>query len=394
MTTRRGFLAQSLALASAPAILGQAKNPAWRVGVIGHTGRGNYGHGLDVVWNLLKETSIVAVADANKGGLAKAQKKLEVEKAYANYRDMLSKEKPDIVAVCPRHVDQRVPMITAACEAGAKGIYVEKPFARSPEEADQIAKACAKAKTKLAVAHRNRYHPVLPVLKKLLKEGMIGEVLELRGRGKEDRRGGGEDLWVLGTHVFDLFNNLAGKPLSCSAEMRQGGKPVTKEDVYEGNEGLGPLAGDEIHARWRMANGCTAYFDSVRNRGRREAAFGLQIIGNKGVVDIRNDREPLVHFMENSPWEPAKAERKWVPVTSAGVDKPEPHDVRGAIHNHIAAARDLLEAIKEDRSPLCDLEAARMTTEFACSVFESHRLGGQTVEMPLKTRINPLTLLN
>ncbi len=394
MTTRRAFLAQSLAVATTPAILGQSRKPGFRVAVIGHTGRGNYGHGLDVVWNLLDETTIVAVADANDGGLAKAKNKLKIEKAYANYRDMLKQEKPEIVAVCPRHADQRVPMITAACEAGAKGIYVEKPFVRSPEEGDQIAAACAKAGTKLAVAHRNRYHPVLPVLKKLLADGLIGEVLELRGRGKEDRRGGGEDLWVLGTHVFDLFNNLAGKPLTCSAEMRQGGKPVTKNDVYDGNEGLGPLAGDELHARWRMTNGWTAYFDSVRNRGRREAAFGLQIIGNKGVVDLRNDKEPLVHFMENSPWEPAKADRKWIPVTSAGVGKPEPHDVRGTIHNHVSAARDLVAAIQEDRSPLCDLEAGRMTAEFACSVFESHRLGGQTVKMPLRNRVNPLTLLD
>ena len=393
MITRRSFLTQSLAVATAPAILGQSVKPVFRVGVIGHTGRGNYGHGLDVVWNLLEETSIVAVADANAGGLAKAQKKLKIDETYADYRQMLQKEKPEIVAVCPRHVDQRVPMITAACEAGAKGIYVEKPFVRSPEEGDQIAKACAKAGTKLAVAHRNRYHPVLPVLKKLLADGLIGEVLELRGRGKEDRRGGGEDLWVLGTHVFDLFHNLAGKPLTCSAEMRQGGQLVTKKDVYDGNEGLGPLAADELHARWRMENGWTAYFDSVRNRGRREAAFGLQIIGNKGVVDLRNDREPLVHFMEKSPWEPAQADRKWIPVTSAGVGKPEPHDVRGTIHNHVAAARDLLAAIKEDRSPLCDLEAGRMTAEFACSVFESHRLDGQIVKMPLKTRVNPLTLL-
>ena len=34
------------------------------------------------------------------------------------------------------------PMIEAACEFGVKGIYVEKPFARSMEECDQIKKAC------------------------------------------------------------------------------------------------------------------------------------------------------------------------------------------------------------------------------------------------------------
>ena len=70
MTTRRTFLAQSLALTTAPALFGQADKPTWKVCVIGHTGRGNYGHGLDVVWNLLNETTIVAVADANAVGRA------------------------------------------------------------------------------------------------------------------------------------------------------------------------------------------------------------------------------------------------------------------------------------------------------------------------------------
>ena len=37
----------------------------YRVGVIGHTGRGNYGHGLDVVRNSLPGCEIVAVADAD-----------------------------------------------------------------------------------------------------------------------------------------------------------------------------------------------------------------------------------------------------------------------------------------------------------------------------------------
>ncbi len=393
MTTRRTFLLQGAGLTSAPAIFGRKTKRNWRVGVIGHTGRGNFGHGLDTVWNLLNETSVVAVADEHPGGLAKAKQKLETDKAYADYREMLGQERPEIVAVCPRHVDQRVPMITAACEIGAKGIYVEKPFARSLKEADQIAEACAKAGTKLAIAHRNRYHPAIPVLKKLLKEGVIGDVLEMRGRGKEDHRGGGEDLWVLGTHILDLYNFLAGKPLACSAEMRQNGRLVTKEDVQEGNEGLGPLAGDEIHARWRMENGWTAYFDSVRNRGFREAGFGFQIIGNKGIVDIRNDREPLVHIMKESPWKPAKADRKWIPITSAGIDKIEPYDIRGRVRNHVSASRDLIAAIEHDRAPLCGLAQGVSTVEFVSSVFESHRLNGASACIPLKHRENPLLAL-
>ncbi|MBT6850066.1 MAG: gfo/Idh/MocA family oxidoreductase, partial [Opitutae bacterium] len=94
MRTRRSFVTQGMVLASAPAILGQKAKAKWRVGVIGHTGRGNFGHGLDMVWNLLEETTITSVADADPRGLAKAKKRLQVEKAFTDYREMLAKEKP------------------------------------------------------------------------------------------------------------------------------------------------------------------------------------------------------------------------------------------------------------------------------------------------------------
>ena len=41
----------------------------------------------------------------------------------------------------------------------------------------------------------------------MVDEGDIGEVLELRGWGKEDHRGGGEDLWVLGSRVMNLMSS-------------------------------------------------------------------------------------------------------------------------------------------------------------------------------------------
>ena len=68
-------------------------------------------------------------------------------------------------------------MIKAACEFGAKAIYVEKPFARSLKECDLISEACKRSGTLLAVAHRNRYHPALAVAKKLIKDGLLGQVL-------------------------------------------------------------------------------------------------------------------------------------------------------------------------------------------------------------------------
>ena len=96
---RRTFLAAGSATVASSAL---ALNPPrkLRVGVIGHTGRGNYGHGLDTVWQKLPDTEIVAVADAHVNGLANARKRLQVPQGFADYREMLRKVKLDIVAVC------------------------------------------------------------------------------------------------------------------------------------------------------------------------------------------------------------------------------------------------------------------------------------------------------
>ncbi len=46
----------------------------YRVGVIGRTGKGNYGHGLDRVWSAIPQAEVIAVADEHAGGRAKAAK--------------------------------------------------------------------------------------------------------------------------------------------------------------------------------------------------------------------------------------------------------------------------------------------------------------------------------
>ena len=86
----------------------------YRVAVIGHTGRGDYGHGLDEVWLEVPNAEIVAVADADKPGLAKAAKKLKVDRAYADYRQMLERERPEIVSIAPRWIDEHHAMALAA----------------------------------------------------------------------------------------------------------------------------------------------------------------------------------------------------------------------------------------------------------------------------------------
>jgi predicted dehydrogenase len=174
------------------------------VAVIGRTGKGNYGHGLDVVWKALDNVEVVAVADEDDKGRAAAAQRLGARAAYADYREMLDKERPHIVSVADRWLDRHRDMVVACARAGAS-VFLEKPFARTLAEADEMVTACEMHHVKLAIAHQTRYSPRLRVVRDLIGAGRLGDVLELRARGKEDSRGGGEDLMVLGTHLMDLI---------------------------------------------------------------------------------------------------------------------------------------------------------------------------------------------
>jgi predicted dehydrogenase len=395
---RRRFLAgtagavTALAGKGAPAV--QNSTAKYRVGVIGHTGRGNYGHGLDGVWLEVPETKIVAVADADEAGLAAAVKRLDGPQGFRDYRQMLDEVKPDLVSICPRWLDQHRDMVVAAAERGVRGIYLEKPLCRTLAEADEMVAACGKHGTKLAIAFQTRYSHKLPVIWDLIRSGKLGEVIEFRNRGKEDHRGGGEDLWVLGTHMFNLTQHFGGAARWCFGSVYQEGRPIRAEDVAEGNEGIGPLAGDNVRAMYRLEGGAAAYFDSVRGAGGRPTRFGMSIFGSEGVVQLFDTGHlPEVYFFPHRSWSPGRSGTAWLPVSSAGVAKPEPLENRGLHGGNVLAVRDLIRAVEEDGQPEASLYEARASTEMIVAVFESQRLG-RPVPLPLENRQNPLTALS
>ena len=130
----------------------------YRVAIIGNTGRGNYGHGLDTVWLGQPNCEIVGVADADAKGRAAAAKRLQAPQTFGDYRDLLDRTMPDVVSIAPRWIDQHHEMVLAAAERGIH-IYMEKPMCRSPLEADEMIAACEANNVKLALAHPTRYSP-------------------------------------------------------------------------------------------------------------------------------------------------------------------------------------------------------------------------------------------
>jgi predicted dehydrogenase len=369
-----------------------------RVAAIGRTGRGDWGHAIDELWRDVEGAELVAVTDESEQGLAKAVERhaLDTSRPGAALRDwkaMLAEAKPDIVAICMRHIDCHAEMAIAAAEAGVKGIFMEKPFVRTLAEADAVIAACKKSNSKLTLAYVNRHSPAYAAARDLIEDGRIGKVLELRGRGKEDTRGGGEDLVVLGCHILDMMVDLGGAPQWCEAYVSKGDRPITRADATAGPEGIGPIAGDSISAMFGLADGPIGFFASVRDAGLKQPNFGLTVVGTKGAIHIRPDHVPQAYLREAPLWRVDK-DFPWKPIGAEGVESPPANvsDVDRAAERvgwGRRAAADLVDAIAEDREPETGMYAGRTVLEMTTAVYAA-ALGGARVNWPVAAGGNPL----
>jgi len=362
----------------------------YRIGVLGSTGRGDYGHDMDTAWLDFPNCEIVGVSDHDEDGLAEAAKRLDVKETFSDYRQMLDKAKPDIACICPDRMADHYKMAMAAAERGIH-IYIEKPFVPSLKQADDIAAACEASGAKFALALWSRHSPKWLRVKQLIADGAIGRVLEYRARGKEDDRGGAEDLYVLGIHLLDMIRFFAGHPVWCFAHMSQNGEPVSKRHLEERDGSFGPIAGNVVHAMWGMPGSSAAYFGSRQNARGNPSRYALQICGTGGIIELREGCMPPVKYLADPSWSPGRSGAQWQDVSSAGIGIPEPLSGREYEARYALGILDLLDAIENDREPVCNIQESRAVVEMTMAVFESHRLK-RPVTLPLETRVHPFTL--
>lgn len=181
----------------------------YRAGIIGcgqigkHHARGYKG---------VEEIELVAVADPVERARKAIQEDYGVTHLYADYREMLGKEKLDLVSVCTWHLLHAEHTIAAA-EYSPKGIICEKPMTVSLKSADEMIEACNNRGIKLAIGHQRRFYRSWTKARELIQEGAIGQPLMVNAKS-------GEGLLNCGTHVVDAMRYLMGDPETVSRRRR------------------------------------------------------------------------------------------------------------------------------------------------------------------------------
>ncbi len=361
-----------------------------KAAVLGHTGAGNFGHGLDVVFNRLDGVRLVAISDEDDVGLEKAHTKTGAINGYESYRELFENEQPDIVAVAPRWTDQHHAMVEAALIAGAH-VYCEKPFTRTLKEADELLKLAEDNNLKIAVAHQMRCDPYLKRFHAEQKE-LIGELLEMRVYGKMDHRVGGEDMLVLGTHLFDIVRLFGGEVQYCTARISKDGSPAIAEDAHESKkENLGPLLGDSIRAEFVMDSGISVTFISDERYRDVVGPWGIEFIGTKSTMRLFANHPPTFSLLERG--DPGSTDRfetwkQWPEVD--GEYHPMFEKLTGMDSANRRVIKDFLDAIENDREPESSGERAMKALEMIHGVWQA----GATMKrayFPLSNRLHPLS---
>ena len=88
-----------------------------RVAIVGHTGRSNYGHFLDRAFVGVEGARIIAVADPDETGRGAAVARTGAPTGYADYREMLERERPDITVFASREIGDHCELVTTAGES-------------------------------------------------------------------------------------------------------------------------------------------------------------------------------------------------------------------------------------------------------------------------------------
>ena len=122
--------------------------------------------------NSHETTRVAAVCDI-KLEKAKAWADGNGANAYADFREMLDKEKIDLLVVATQDPYHKAPLLYA-CEKNIPYIICEKPLCTTVKEALEVKTAAEKSKSVIKVLFPNRFYPLDRSIRLLMREGFIG----------------------------------------------------------------------------------------------------------------------------------------------------------------------------------------------------------------------------
>lgn len=151
---------------------------------------------------LCPNTELIATADIDEKNLRAFGKKWGVKKLYLDYKELLEKEKVDILSIC-LPTEYHYKAFKDASNYDISAFFVEKPLSYDLEEAKELVKI-SRGKV-VAVNYFRRWNPSFGKLKRKIAEDRYGEIMKIQVYYTKG-------VIHNASHGIDLLRYLIGEP--------------------------------------------------------------------------------------------------------------------------------------------------------------------------------------
>jgi predicted dehydrogenase len=326
---------------------------------------------------LRDDVEIVGVADTNLE-LARNCARDAGASAFDDYRLLLDELSPDVVVVSTPHLSHAV--VSIECLQQGAHVIVEKPMAVDLAEADAMLLAARCAERHLVVDLQYRFIPSVEAARELIDAGRVGRVVRatcvestMRSaayyrsapwRGTWAGEGGGV-LVNQAPHPLDLLCYLAGAPTRVVAWTETVAHEIECEDT--------------VLAQVAFAEGGVA---QIAFSTAEPTPLRIELIGDRGRLELTADTLSITdwspslgqHIEEaRTLYEPPERRSAAIPLRPYG----------GDAVTHVDLHRDVVEALREGRTPRVDAASVVPSVELANAIVLSAQRGGVSIDLPL-----------
>ena len=327
-----------------------------------------YGH--YPAYQYIPETEVVAVANRGTERLKRFSKRFGCTNTYLDYREMIEREKPDIVSITTPSLARAEPIIFAA-EHGVKGIYSEKGLCASLDEADRIVAVCRANDIAFNWGAMRRHHDGFKKLRDALLDGVIGELRYAQMYSYTD-------LIKHHPHTLDLVAMLLGDPAPRWAEGRlvQKGEPLAvgydqrprAYPAYDADShAFLPPAGEEIadpmvdFFRIGYDNGSEGHFLPI------SGFFDVEVYGSEGRAYAWDNGDTI------------RIRRKGDTVEERTI-RPQGDSPT------VSTIRDIIRQLETGERTAGNIDITMQAVEAQFAIAHSHLQGGTRIEVPVADR--------
>jgi predicted dehydrogenase len=308
---------------------------------------------------------VVALADLSEAAMDAYEQEFGLSaRHYADAREMLDTERPDVVSIGVWHKGH-APWTIAAAARRPQAILCEKPMADAMQGAEQMLTACRRNQVKLIIGHQRRFLPAYTLARDLIAQGAIGDVQLIQSFGAEG-------LPNYCSHQTDMFRYLLGDD-ACEWVM---GNIERKTDRYERNTRIEDCA----VAIYQFRGGARAM---ILCEVTPVVYQGARVYGSAGMIDLTTTELRLLNESTGGNWQTHRPDGhfyrldeegsrfEWLEGSAAQADELADW-IEGRVDTHRGRGENGFQAL-----------------EMVHAVYESARCHEKVI-LPLQTRVNPL----